>query len=113
MQPAQTADKKVATSSTLVAKHSNGVLPGERRGGRHKGVPNKFNADLRNMILTALSAHGGAKYLIKQADKNPIAFMSLLGRILPTTVQTDPNAPLQMQTEITFRVIDQRPIIDV
>ena len=32
--------------------------PGERRGGRHKGTPKKVSADLKNMILTALSEEG-------------------------------------------------------
>ncbi len=102
MQPAQSA-------TTRVVKISNkGSKPGERRGGRSKGTPNKLSADLKSMILGALSTKGGAKYLVAQADKNPVAFMSLLGRVLPMTVTTDPNAPLQMQTEITFRVIDPR-----
>ena len=36
------------------------------------------------MILAALDAVGGAEYLRRQAKKNPVAFMSLLGKLLPT-----------------------------
>lgn len=36
------------------------------------------------MILGALDDAGGVAYLKAQADKNPAAFMGLLGRILPT-----------------------------
>jgi hypothetical protein len=46
-------------------------------------VPNKLNASLREMILSALSDAGGAAYLARQAEASPAAFLALLGRILP------------------------------
>lgn len=55
--------------------------------GRTKGVPNKNTTALKDMILGALSAKGGQKYLEKQADENPTAFMTLIGRVLPVTLQ--------------------------
>lgn len=58
-------------------------------GGRPPGVPNKINAALKDMILTALSeAHpdGGVAYLKEQAGKNPQAFLTLVGKVLPMTV---------------------------
>ncbi|MBV8800984.1 MAG: hypothetical protein JO208_14405 [Alphaproteobacteria bacterium] len=36
------------------------------------------------MILGALSALGGQRWLEEQAGKNPVAFMTLLGKVLPT-----------------------------
>ena len=33
-------------------------------------TPNKLNADVKAMILAALAAKGGQKYLEKQADEN-------------------------------------------
>lgn len=60
--------------------------PGERRGGRAKGVPNKVTADLKSMILGALDKAGGETYLQAQADKNPQAFMTLVGKVLPLQV---------------------------
>jgi hypothetical protein len=33
-------------------------------------------------------------YLKDQASKNPTAFLSLVGKVLPLQVQGDPNAPL-------------------
>ena len=36
------------------------------------------------MILAALDAAGGAEYLLRQTKQNPVAFMSLLGKLLPT-----------------------------
>lgn len=41
------------------------------------------------MILGALSDVGGQSYLARQAEENPNAYMSLLGRVLPMTVQGD------------------------
>ena len=35
-------------------------------------------------ILAALDAAGGAEYLLRQTDENPVAFMTLLGKLLPT-----------------------------
>jgi hypothetical protein len=60
-----------------------GSAPGERRGGRAKGVPNKLTGDLRAMILGALEDAGGRDYLKRQAFENPTAFMALLGKVLP------------------------------
>jgi hypothetical protein len=36
------------------------------------------------MILAALDAAGGSEYLLRQTKQNPVAFMSLLGKLLPT-----------------------------
>jgi hypothetical protein len=63
-----------------------GSKPGERRGGRTKGIPNKLTGELKDMILTALAEAGGVDYLKKQAESSPTAFMSLVGKVLPLTV---------------------------
>src|ERR1700758_1406065 len=54
--------------------------------GRKPGVPNKITADLKEMVLGALSDVGGREYLAQQAWKNPAAFMALIGKILPTQI---------------------------
>ena len=54
------------------------------------------------MILGALDGAGGEKYLREQAQKNPAAFMTLIGKVLPTTLQGDPNAPLATSLEVRF-----------
>jgi hypothetical protein len=74
-----------------------GAKKGERRGGRQKGTPNKLGADVKGMILGALNAKGGQKYLEQQAVENPIAFMTLVGKVLPLTLSTDPDQPLTLQ----------------
>ena len=62
-------------------------LPPNAGKGRKKGVPNKITASVKEMILAALDAVGGQRYLEDQAKQNPQAFMSLLGRILPSEVK--------------------------
>jgi hypothetical protein len=66
-------------------------------GGRKKGTPNKLTAPLKEAILMAAEhAHpdGMVGYLTDQATKNPSAFMVLLGKVLPTTLASDPTNPL-------------------
>lgn len=52
-------------------------------GGSRKGVPNKDNKALKEMILGALDKAGGEKYLHQQAIENPASFMTLIGKVLP------------------------------
>lgn len=59
---------------------------GRKTGGRKKGTPNKVTGALKDMILGALTANGGQTYLEQQARENPVAFMTLLGKVLPTTL---------------------------
>jgi hypothetical protein len=70
---------------------------GRKTGGRVAGTPNRFSADLRQMILGALSDAGGREYLVRQADKNPAAFMVLVGKVLPTQMTgPDGDGPVEM-----------------
>lgn len=71
---------------------SGGKRPG---AGRKKGIPNKITGDLKSMILGALDNKGGIEYLEKQADQNPVAFLTLVGKVLPMTVAGDPDNPVK------------------
>ena len=58
--------------------------------GRKKGSQNKFTKALKEAILEAAEGshkEGTVGYLKDQARDNPTAFMSLLGKVLPMTVQ--------------------------
>jgi hypothetical protein len=59
---------------------------GNRGNGRIRGVPNKITKEVKEMVAEALNRAGGVEYLVEQADKNPKAFMSLVGRIVPLQV---------------------------
>ena len=90
---------------------ARGALKGHPKwGGRRAGSPNKINADIKGMIVQALSLcegaadasgnvqRGGVPYLLKQSEANPVAFLGLVGRVLPLVLAGDPNAPLFVVT---------------
>jgi len=78
---------------------ARGSAKGERRGGRQKGTPNKLSGELKGMILGALDAKGGQAYLERQADENPTAFMTLIGKVLPTTLDGGVNINITKHEE--------------
>ena len=39
------------------------------------------------MILGALAGVGGTEYLMRQAEQSPAAFLTLVGKVLPLTIQ--------------------------
>lgn len=65
-----------------------------KTGGRQKGTPNKTTGDVKAMILDALNGAGGAAYLQRQAEDNPAAFMTLVGKVLPLQVSGADGGPL-------------------
>ena len=69
--------------------------PGERPVGRAKGTPNKTTATLKDMILAALDRKGGVDYLEAQAEANPTAFLTLIGKVLPTELSGPDGGPIQ------------------
>lgn len=76
------------------------MATGKKTGGRIKGTPNKLTKDLKEMILGALDEAGGQNYLLEQSRKNPAAFLTLLGKVLPTTLAGDAQAPLHTVTRV-------------
>ena len=58
-------------------------------GGRQKGTPNKLTASVKEAIEAAFRGVGGAEYLMRQAEENPQAFLTLLGKIIPAQVQAE------------------------
>ena len=63
-------------------------------GGSRLGSQNKLSGDVKAMILAALDAAGGAEYLLRQTKQNPVAFMSLLGKLLPTQMTGKDGGPI-------------------
>ena len=70
-----------------------GTRPPAAGKGRPKGARNKLTRDIREMIRAALDKAGGIAYLVKQAELNPTAFMSLLGKMIPTQI----DAPIKRE----------------
>lgn len=84
-----------AQTSKLV---KSAVRPPNAGKGRVKGVPNKMTKALKEMILEALDNAGGVDYLRTQADDNPNAFLTLVGKVLPLQVTGEGGGPVQIQT---------------
>ena len=83
---------------------ASGSKPGERRGGRRKGTPNKLSRDLRELVEGALRDAGGQAYLVRQAQENPVAFLGLLKGLLPRQIDAEVSSQVEVQ--------DKRAIID-
>jgi hypothetical protein len=81
-----------------------GSRPGERRGGRQAGTPNKIPNAVREMILEALDGAGGVEYLRQQAEDNPGAFMTLIGKVLPKDVRAD----VQLSENLAFQLVIEK-----
>lgn len=87
-----------------------------RRGnagrGRKSGSKNKIPKALKDMILGALEAAGGQDYLLEQAKENPGAFMSLLGKVLPSELALSGKLSMEVEpiTRIETVIIDHDPV---
>ena len=60
--------------------------------GRVKGTPNKNTVEIKDMIRGALDAAGGQQYLLRQSEENPVAFMGLIGKVIPKDVNANITA---------------------
>jgi len=58
-----------------------GTRPPAAGKGRPKGARNKVSRELKEMILAALDKAGGEQYFVEQANRNPVAFLTLLGKV--------------------------------
>lgn len=91
-----------------IKSEKNQVGKGKPGPGRPKGMPNKTTALIKDAIIQAAERAGGAggmvAYLEDQATKSPAAFLSLLGKVLPTQVE-GPNGSAVV-TQIVLRAYD-------
>ena len=82
---------------------------GRNRGnagkGRPKGSANKNTKALKDMILAALDNSGGIDYLVTQAQDNPTAFMTLVGKVLP--LQADVSHSGNVVAHVVFKGLNE------
>jgi hypothetical protein len=95
-----------------------GSKPGERRGGRQAGTPNKVTKELKEMVIEALDRAGGVEYLTKQAKANPTAFLSLVGKLLPRENKPEDTGRLTLGELVEAAIAygkeqESRSLIDV
>lgn len=80
-----------------------GRKPGTpKTGGRKKGTPNKLTGDVKAMVIQALARKGGVEYLVEQADANPTAFLTLVGKIIPHQVSGENGGPVSIEHVIRW-----------
>jgi hypothetical protein len=66
--------------------------------GRPKGATNKMTRTIKAAIEEAFVQVGGPKYLAKMAIEQPAAFMTLLGKVLPTQMNiSNPDGSMAPQ----------------
>ena len=72
--------------------------------GRKKGSVNKTTALLKDAILAAADAAGDGRgltgYLEMQAREQPVAFMTLLGKVLPMQVTGENGGPIKAKVTL-------------
>jgi hypothetical protein len=84
-----------------------------KTGGRQAGTPNKITKALKEMILGALDDAGGQQYLATMAREQPAAFLTLLRKVLPTTLVGDRQNPLQTVSRVELIAVEPRPRDDL
>ena len=55
---------------------------------------------MKDMLYHAFVSAGGVKYLVRQAEAEPKAFMALLGRLVPAEVRLDVAVALNLGHEM-------------
>lgn len=57
--------------------------------GRPKGASNKLTKTIREAVELSFIKVGGADYLVRMADEQPVAYMTLLGKVLPQQIEAN------------------------
>lgn len=75
------------SQSTKEVRDSARRKPPAAGKGRPKGATNKMTRTIKAAIEEAFGKVGGADYLARMAEEQPAAFMTLLGKVLPTQLE--------------------------
>lgn len=82
-----------------------GSKPGERRGGRQKGTPNKTTASVKAALQSVYDQRGGDAAFLAWSNENPTEFYKLWGRQLPHEVSGPDGGPIPV-TRIERVIVD-------
>ena len=89
--------------------------PGKQKtGGRKPGVTNKTTALLKDAIIQAAENVGKGSltaYLERQAEEQPAAFLTLLGKVLPLQLASAGDNPLVVR-RVEYVIIDPKEPIE-
>lgn len=67
--------------------------------GRPKGAVNKLTKTIREAVEVSFAQVGGADYLAQMAVEQPVAYMTLLGKIIPQQVEMSGKDGAAIQLE--------------
>lgn len=81
---------------------------GKGNPGKPKGAENKLNKEVKQMILDALEGAGGVEYLKRQAEEKPVAFMTLVGKVLPLQVNGAGENGEHLFQKIVREIVDPK-----
>ncbi len=73
-----------------------------RTGGRRKGTPNKLTRTIKEAIEASFDQVGGVDYLVRMAEEQPTAYMTLLGKVLPAQINANVTGLEKRRVEITI-----------
>lgn len=73
-------------TDSKILEDSDKRKPPSAGKGRPKGAINKLTATIKNAIEASFEKVGGAEYLARMAETQPVAYMTLLGKVLPTQI---------------------------
>lgn len=88
---------------------AKGTRPPNAGKGRQRGHVNRVTKALKEMILGALGDAGDQAYLARQASEQPVAFMALLGKVLPTTLAGADGGALKVIHQINLVGVSPKP----
>lgn len=77
-----------------------GSKPGERRGGRQKGTPNKVSKTVKENFIHAFDSIGGAEKMSDWAEENQTEFYRLYARLVPTELNATLDATVKTHEEL-------------
>ena len=96
------------SASTKKVADSGRPKPPAAGKGRPKGATNKLTRTIKAAIEEAFEQAGGVSYLADMAREQPAAFMTLLGKVLPTQMEhSSPDGTMSQPHRI---VIEAAPI---
>jgi hypothetical protein len=91
---------RLAERRSLHMPAPKGTRPPAAGKGRPRGARNKISRELKEMILAALDKAGGEQYFVEQANTNPVAFLTLIGKVLPLQVSGEGGGPVLIVTGV-------------
>lgn len=86
-----------------------GSKPGQRRGGRKPGTPNKVTVSVKAALVEAFDQLGGVTSLVDWAKGNPTEFYKLWAKLAPTEIKVEGES--RTVTEVIVRTREEASVV--